>query len=139
MRLYLDTNVLAWFIIGSDELTPVVFNELVDYSNVLLTSSVCIQEFIHLLQRNRWNKRKRGRIKAEDVVRRVKEAGITIVSVDERHLQAYSELPIIGEHTDPNDRLIIAQAIVDKATLVSSDLRFSVYEEHGLMHLHNER
>ncbi len=42
-------------------------------------------------------------------------------------------------YLDTNDRLIIAQAISDKATLVSSDLQFPKYRKYGLSLHQNKR
>jgi len=64
---------------------------------------------------------------------------IEIKPVTEKHLAEYASLPIIKEHRDPFDRLIIAQAISDKATLVSSDLKFQWYEKYGLDFIQNKR
>ena len=51
----------------------------------------------------------------------------------------YSTLPLFDEHRDPNDRLIIAQAISDKIALVSSDRKFDMYEKYGLEFVFNRR
>lgn len=55
------------------------------------------------------------------------------------NFQCYASLPFIKDHRDPFDRLIIAQAISDKATLVSSDLKFQWYEKYGLDFVQNKR
>lgn len=44
-----------------------------------------------------------------------------------------------NDHHDPNDRLIIAQAIVDQAPLISSDYKFKMYERHCLDFVFNKR
>ena len=48
MRLYLDTNILIYFLYNRDELSDDVKMILFDYSNILLTSFVCVHELIHL-------------------------------------------------------------------------------------------
>ena len=45
----------------------------------------------------------------------------------------------MNDHRDPNDRLVIAQAISDKTALISSDHKFSLYEKNGLDFVFNER
>ena len=50
MRLLLDTNVLVYFLYSDDDLSPSVKINLLDYSNALFTSTVCIHELIHLCQ-----------------------------------------------------------------------------------------
>jgi PIN domain nuclease of toxin-antitoxin system len=42
-------------------------------------------------------------------------------------------------HDDPFDRLIIAQAIANKYTLISSDKKFPFYKDYKLKLLANER
>ena len=62
-----------------------------------------------------------------------------MIPVDKRHLQLYSELPMQPDHRDPNDRMIIAQAISDRVNLVSSDRKFARYERYGLKFIFNKR
>jgi PIN domain nuclease of toxin-antitoxin system len=45
--------------------------------------------------------------------------------LNEHHLLKYAEMNIpVKEHNDPNDHVIIAQAISDKIPLISSDNKF---------------
>ena len=133
MRLLLDTNVLVYFLYSDDDLSPSVKIDLLDYANVLFTSTVCVQELIHLCQT--------GKIKqsADKVVSDLDNAGINIEQVTERHLKSFASLPLFDDHRDPNDRLIIAQAISDRIPIVSSDRKFSRYERYGLDFIFNER
>lgn len=141
MKLYLDTNILAFLITGQkDEISYEVSNELSDYSNVLLSSSICIQELIHLLQIGKLSFKKGTHPVAPSAIFDwLDETGIGVTSPGRKHLQQYSELPIIDDHRDPNDRLIIAQSISDRIPLISSDRKFSKYEKHGLDFIFNER
>lgn len=133
MRLLLDTNVLVYFLYSDDYLSPSVKIDLLDFSNVLFTSTVCVQELIHLCQT--------GKIKqnAEKVISDLDNAGINIEKVTERRLKSFASLPLYDDHRDPNDRMIISQAISDRILLVSSDRKFLRYERHGLNFIYNER
>ncbi len=42
MKLYLDTNILTYFLYNRDELSRDVSVMLFDYGNVLQVSSVCV-------------------------------------------------------------------------------------------------
>ena len=64
---------------------------------------------------------------------------VEVVPIGIRHLKQLASLPIQGDHRDPNDRLIIAQAIADRVPLISSDRKFSRYRGHGLNFVFNER
>lgn len=50
MKIYLDTNIVLFFLFKQEELSIKVSNMLFDYSNILLTSTVCVDELIHLCQ-----------------------------------------------------------------------------------------
>lgn len=137
MRLYLDTNILVYLMTGqNDEVSCDVMCQISDYTNIMLTSSVCVSELIHLMQIRKVEK---GKMQAGDIMKWLDEVGIEIVPVSKLHLREYAELPIYEDHRDPSDRLIIAQAISDRITLVSSDLKFSRYEKYGLQFIHNKR
>lgn len=133
MRLSLDTNILVFFLYDQDELCSDVKEILFDYSNTLFTSSICVHELIHLCQIGKIGK------DSSQVLALMNDIGIKIEPVTQKHLSALASLPLMGDHRDPNDRMIIAQAIVDRITLVSSDHKFSRYEKFGLNFIFNER
>ena len=43
------------------------------------------------------------------------------------HLHGFTELPAIDNHRCPFDRMLIAQALAERLTLVGGDRRFSLY------------
>lgn len=141
MKYYLDTNALIFLLYErQDEFESWLLDELTDYSNVLLTSSVCVQEFIHLVQIRRLRLKRRGvSLNPDELIEIIEDAGITIVPANKLHLQTMSELPLPEEHHDPADRLIVAQAISDRTALVSSDHKFKFYEPYGLNFVFNKR
>jgi len=53
--------------------------------------------------------------------------------------ELYAMLPMYENHRDPNDRLIIAQAMSDKISLGSSDRKFEQYTKYGLDFIFNRR
>lgn len=135
MRIYLDTNILVFLSTGQiDELCDDVTALINDYGNTLFTSTVCLQEFIHLVRINKV----RG-IKVEKVLPWMADMGIRVAAPTENDFQVFCELPFVGDHRDPNDRMIIAQAIGDRVTLVSSDRMFAHYKPYGLDFIFNER
>lgn len=142
MRVYLDTNILVFLFQKSNgELSPNTIGIVEDYANTLATSSVCVEEFIHLCQIGKvfGDRRKKETVSAESVLPWLREMGITICSVTERHLDVFASLPMFADHRDPADRLIISQAISDRIPLVSSDLKFARYKKYGLDFIRNMR
>jgi PIN domain nuclease of toxin-antitoxin system len=66
----------------------------------------------------------------------------TIISTEPKHIKALEKLPVViidgKKHDDPFDRLLIAQSISEKFTIISSDLKFPFYTNFGLKLLENE-
>ncbi len=139
MRLYLDTNIVIFFLLNRDEIQYDVLAMISDYENLLLTSSICVEEFIHLCQIGKLEAKGKRTVQADRIIKMIEEAGIEIVQANKKHLATLASLPLYGEHHDPNDRLIIAQAITDRIPLISSDHKFSLYKKNGLQWIYNKR
>ena len=134
MRYYLDTNILFFILTNVKELSNEVKKIIFDYSNILYTSTTCVMELIHLVHRGDIVLRK-----GTDLLSMLRSYEIEIVPVDKRHLHTMENLTPIYGHNDPNDHIIIAQAISDKITLISSDTKFKLYQEQGLKFVFNRR
>ncbi len=72
-------------------------------------------------------------------LKRLEELGVSMVPTTMEHIKTLMELPLYDDHRDPNDRLIIAQAMSDRVTLISSDRKFMRYGRYGLDFIFNER
>ncbi len=143
MRIYLDTNILA-FMVGQDKgnsISDDIRAIIEDYETWLLSSSICFTELIHLIQieKVRIPGCKDVRRAANVVLNRLNELGVNMAATSEIHIKELINLPLYDDHRDPNDRMIIAQAISDRIPLVSSDRKFSRYEKYGLQFVFNER
>ena len=140
-RYYLDTNILVFLLEKrSDEISKEVGELIMDYENLLFTSTICVHELIHLSQIGKLHIKRKGKnADISEFSQWLDEMSIKIVPVTVQNLQTYSPLPLFDEHRDPNDRLIIAQAISDKIALVSSDRKFYMYEKYGLEFVFNRR
>ena len=131
MRLLLDTCILAFYV--SDKLHQDAKEMIHDYENQLYTSSVAVMEFINLLQFDRIGFAKNVHFNTLDVFDFIeKTLGIKIKYIDRGHLNTLLKLPNTPTHQDPNDRLMIAQAITEGLTLMSSDTKFNYYVDFGL-------
>ncbi len=108
-----------------------------DYETLLFSSSVCFAELVHLIQigKVRIPECKDIRRAANVALQRLSE----LVATSGTHIDTLVDLPLYDDHRDPNDRMIIAQAISDRIPLVSSGRKFSRYERYGLDFIYNER
>ena len=130
MRYLIDTNVLANLVV-EDYISNDVDTILDDYENQIFVSSESVKEFIQLVQTGRVILK--PSIRSLDVFDLIEnEFGLNVKYVTKEHLRTLSKLETVEGHNDPNDRLIIAQAITEKIPLISSDTKFPKYTKFGL-------
>ena len=134
MRYFVDTNVFIFAMIDRERLGKNVLHLFENYENQIYISSESIKEFIHLVQLKRIKVHLK---KVEEVFDYIETLGYTIKYVKKEHLKTLATLPIERPHNDPNDRLIISQAITEKLPLISSDTAFPLYRKHGLELIEN--
>lgn len=123
MRLLLDTHTLLWWATDRARLSPVALAVCEDASNVLLLSVVSVWEM--------QIKTQLGKLTltiplATLIDREVNTNGMTLLPVELEHVLALDTLP--AYHKDPFDRLLIAQAQLEGAILVTTDGVFARYD-----------
>ncbi len=136
MRYLLDTNIFLFMLMDREQIHRDVAVILNDYENLLYISTISVQEIIHLYQthkiKNVWKL-------ADNIIPTILEAGLILLPVKKEHLATYANLSLVLNHKDPNDRVIISQAITEKLTLVSSDKKFLEYTNQNLQFVLNKR
>ena len=122
MKLLLDTHALLWLVEDDPKLTPSAVNLLVDPGNDLLLSPATYWERAIKVSIGKY-------LLADPLGDYIEEAirlyGLTIVPITVAHAEAIVNLP--HHHKDPFDRMLIAQSIVEGASLISSDKAFDAY------------
>ena len=138
MRYYLDTNILIFVLMkDEDNIDKDVKYILNDYSNRFYVSSVVMQELIIAFKTESIRDVRHKCV--NDLFDSIEELGIKVVLNNKHHLIKYAELETTKEHKDPNDHLIISQAISDKIPIISSDRKFKAYRKQGLEFIFNKR
>lgn len=143
MRVYLDTNILA-FIVGMDKGNSInadIRAIIKDYDTTLLSSNICALELLHLIQIGKISVPNNKDIRKASVAafKVLEQIGVIFVPFNEKHIKEMIDLPLYDDHRDPNDRMVIAQSISDRIPLISSDRKFSRYERYGLDFIFNDR
>jgi PIN domain nuclease of toxin-antitoxin system len=122
MRALLDTNSFLWFISGNDKLSEAAKIFISDFNNELILSTASLWEIaikvsigkLELLQPY-------GKL----IPQQLEENDIDVLPITLKHLTKLIELSFY--HRDPFDRLIIAQALMEKIPIISSDTIFTDY------------
>ncbi len=116
MKLLFDTHTFIWWDSQPNNLSQTALTLLQDRSNILLLSVISIWEMQIKLQ---LGKITLNRPLLEIIQNEQKTNQIEVLTVKLTHVLALDSLPIVHEY--PFDRLLIAQANVENAALVSCD------------------
>ena len=133
MRLLLDTCVIIDWLTDSDPFDRNVWDILNDPDNRLYISAETQRELIVSFNNKKFLT-KFWRTAEEMLLSIKQEANIDTLPITERTMFMYSRLILneAQEHNDPSDHVIIAHAITEQLTLLSSDQKFPFYRNQGL-------
>jgi PIN domain nuclease of toxin-antitoxin system len=65
----------------------------------------------------------------EEIYLQAVKDGFTFIGVRNQHIYNYNEVPLYKDHRDPFDRLLIATAMEENATIVSADEQLRLYAD----------
>jgi len=133
MRLLLDTCVIIDWLTDSDPFDRNVWDILNDPDNRLYISAETQRELI-VSYNNKKFLTKYWKTAEEMLLSLKQEADIDTLPITERTMFTYSRLKLneAMDHRDPSDHVIIAHAITEQLTLLSSDQKFPFYRNQGL-------
>lgn len=118
MSLLLDTHTLLWWLAGSPLATPAL-ERVADRSTLVAVSAASICEAAI--------KGSLGKLEVpESLAAAAVEEGFEPLPVTFDHAEAAGRLP--RHHRDPFDRMLIAQARLERLTIVTRDPAFDAYD-----------
>ena len=117
MNLLLDTHAVIWFLGGRDELRREA-RDAIEGADRVYVSAASIWEMA--------TKVARGRLEAPpDFPDRLLDLGMAQLALEWEHARVAGGLPL--HHRDPFDRMLVAQAIVERLTIVTRDVTTGRY------------
>jgi PIN domain nuclease of toxin-antitoxin system len=118
LRLLLDTHTLLWALGNPEELVAEARSAIVDPENDIVVSAASTWEIAI--------KGARGKLRIpEELSDQIAASGFEELPVTIVHSIEAGALP--RHHSDPFDRMLIAQAQIEGLTLVTRDQRFADY------------
>jgi PIN domain nuclease of toxin-antitoxin system len=121
MTLLLDTHVFVWVLVDSPRLPRAVRSRIARASDVRV-SVVSIWEIAIKLSLGRLELPDRDAASLDTVAG---DCGFTDLPITAEHAAGVRTLAF--HHTDPFDRLLIAQALAEGATIITADEAFAAY------------
>lgn len=122
MNLLLDTQAFLWFILDDDRLSQVAREAIVSTIDEVFVSPASAWEIAIKISLGKYElPAPIGAFWESQLL----ENGFKQVPIELSHFEELSRLPL--HHRDPFDRLIIAQARVERLPVVSVDRAFDAY------------
>jgi len=118
--LLLDTHALIWWFMGDDRLSAPANAAVTDEAQKVFVSAASLWEIA--------TKSRLGKLPGMAAVAleaEVAAQGFAPLPITLRHGQMAGALP--GDHRDPFDRMLIAQAMAEGLALVSNETAFDFY------------
>lgn len=122
MRFLLDTHTLLWCFNDSPSLSPRARKLIEDGKNEILVSAASGWE---IATKVRLGKLPTGADLVDEFDRYLAQLGCDALPISLDHAVRAGTLP--GEHRDPFDRMLIAQAQMENLRIISNDRIFDAY------------
>jgi PIN domain nuclease of toxin-antitoxin system len=123
MRVLLDTHVLLWALAQPSRLDPETRATIESGATDVLFSAASIWEIAIKTQFGRAD----FGVKSAEIARAAVDTGFIELAVHSNAAALVAELPPL--HRDPFDRILVAQAIAEPATLYTADAHLLPYSD----------
>jgi PIN domain nuclease of toxin-antitoxin system len=123
LRFLLDANVLLWSFTDRKKLTPRIRQIIDEEANEFFVSRTCIWELSA--------KAARGGLPLigptiQSLIHQIDIIGIAVLELEDRYILRSETLPF--HHRDPFDRILVAQALEEGLTILTSDSDIPRYD-----------
>jgi PIN domain nuclease of toxin-antitoxin system len=118
LKLLIDTHAAIWWLAGDRQLSEAARAAIADAGAEAVVSVASIWEASI--------KRSAGRLQGPDLTVALGAARLGLLRIDERHAKLAGELPLV--HRDPFDRMLVAQASVERLAIVTGDAQIARYD-----------
>ena len=119
MNILLDTHILIWALENNPALSEKARKAITTGGNMVFVSSASVWEISI--------KKSTGKLKVPDnLLEELLSHRFSLLDINAEHAQLAGELPLI--HKDPFDRMLVAQAMIEKLTLISYDPLIAQYK-----------
>ncbi|MDR0738050.1 MAG: type II toxin-antitoxin system VapC family toxin [Prevotellaceae bacterium] len=127
-RYLLDTHILVWLLTKNNRLNKNVREDIEYFQHLFYVSVESLREIVILQSLNKIILNDT----VDEIAEKLDEHQIEIIPIEINHVKTLAALPVLVNHNDPFDKMLIAQSITNQYTLISNDIKFSLYKDFGL-------
>ena len=125
MRYLIDTQILIWAMINPEKLSKQTI-EILKNNNIFISQISLFEIAI---------KQKIGKLpdftlSINALVELMNQNSFNIFPITTQHIETYHAIPLLENHRDPFDRLLLAIAMSENMPIISADANFVHYISH---------
>ena len=128
MCYLLDTQIFIWTLISPEKLTPQ--NQLLLKNNEIFVSQISLFE---IAIKQKIGKLPELPLSIEELTEQIEQDNFNLLAITTHQLAAYNAIPLLEEHRDPFDRLLLAIALSENMPIISADNNFQYYKNIQLI------
>lgn len=129
MKYLLDTHTFIWSVMDSKKLSENAKNIIEDSENEIFVSGI---SFWELAIKTQLGKMKFENFNILHLPNIATQYGFSVFTPTAYDYVTFSELPVVENHKDPFDRMLIHTALRNNLILLSKDSCFDKYIDFGL-------
>jgi PIN domain nuclease of toxin-antitoxin system len=120
----LDTHCLIWFQEDNSKIPSRVMEKIQEPSNTVFFSQISLFE---ITIKQKIGKLPEFTADISEVYHQAISDNFTYLPIKNQHLFSYRKIPLLENHRDPFDRLLLATAHEENAIMLSADNNFNLY------------
>ncbi|HVV53938.1 MAG TPA: type II toxin-antitoxin system VapC family toxin [Mucilaginibacter sp.] len=129
MNYLLDTHTFLWAITDESKLSALARQTIENTGNEIMVSAV---SFWEISLKYSLGKLDISGFMPDDLPGLVAASGFVLIPLLPSEASSYHQLPAMGDHKDPFDKMLIRQALKQELTLISKDRNMLPYRSAGL-------
>ncbi|NJA05567.1 type II toxin-antitoxin system VapC family toxin [Methylococcaceae bacterium WWC4] len=124
MNYLIDTQILIWYQLNSSKLGPGVLVLINNRKNSIYISQISLFE---ITIKQALGKLPELDITIDSLANLARQDYFNLLELKTQHIDAYVNIPLLANHRDPFDRLLLATAFTENMPMISADENFAVY------------
>lgn len=120
----LDTSCLIWFQENNSRIPSKIMAVIQDPANIIFFSQISLFE---IAIKQSIGKLPGFKADTDEIYHQAIKDNFIFLDIQNKHLQNYQKVQLLDTHRDPFDRLLIATAYTENATVLTADKNFKLY------------
>lgn len=126
MKYLLDTQIVIWILTEPDKIPAEIKKLITSKDNQLVVSNASLLE---ITIKQTINKLPEFTATTSEIVEQLQIIDIQLKDISTKYIENYKNIPLLHDHRNPFDRIILATGLAEDIPVISSDAKFQRYSD----------